>query len=85
LINPAVRTAIFDGLLARALIDLVPPSDLCSGIGANPRGGKDELRSIRVGDTLVQLPAAEYFTAFKRHGRWVAGGEFGGEATITIY
>jgi hypothetical protein len=30
-------------------------------------------------------PAAEYFTAFKRHGRWVAGGEFGGETTITVY
>ncbi len=30
-------------------------------------------------------PAAEYFTAFKRHGRWVAGGESGVEATITVY
>jgi hypothetical protein len=30
-------------------------------------------------------PASEYFTAFKRHGTWVAGGEFGGEATITVY
>jgi hypothetical protein len=30
-------------------------------------------------------PAAEYFTAFKRHGRWVAGGESGVEARITVY
>jgi hypothetical protein len=30
-------------------------------------------------------PAAQYFTAFKRHGRWTAGGESGVEATITVY
>ena len=30
-------------------------------------------------------PAAEYFTAFKRHGKWVAGTEAGLEATITVY
>jgi len=30
-------------------------------------------------------PAAEYFTAYKRHGRWVSGSESGLEATITVY
>ena len=30
-------------------------------------------------------PAAEYFTAYKRHGRWVAGSESGLEPTITVY
>jgi hypothetical protein len=30
-------------------------------------------------------PSSEYFTAFKRHGRWIAGGEFGGESTVTVY
>ena len=29
--------------------------------------------------------SAEYFTAFKRKGGWVAGGEFGMESTITVY
>jgi hypothetical protein len=49
--------------------------------------GKTNASSIRVrrGDTFVQVPAAEYFTAFKRHGGWVAGGKFEGEATITVY
>jgi hypothetical protein len=28
---------------------------------------------------------SEYFTAFKRNGRWIAGGEFGMESTITVY
>jgi len=27
----------------------------------------------------------EYFTAFRRNGRWVAGNEFGMESTITVY
>ena len=30
-------------------------------------------------------PSSEYFTAFKRHGRWIAGGEFGMESTVTVY
>jgi hypothetical protein len=29
--------------------------------------------------------AAAYFTAFKRHGKWVPGSEWGAEATITVY
>jgi len=30
-------------------------------------------------------PSFQYFTAFKRNGRWIAGGEFGMESTITVY
>jgi hypothetical protein len=29
--------------------------------------------------------SSEYFTAFKRNGRWIAGGEFGMESTVTVY
>jgi hypothetical protein len=28
---------------------------------------------------------SEYFTAFKRNDRWVAGGEFGMESQFTVY
>ena len=30
-------------------------------------------------------PSSEYFTAFKRNGKWFAGSEFGMESTITVY
>jgi len=43
-------------------------------------GYRRSLEGVYTSDT-----AAEYFTAFKHNGRWVAGGESGVEATITVY
>ena len=43
-------------------------------------GYRRSLDGVYTSDT-----AADYFTAFKRHGKWISGGESGVEATITVY
>ena len=57
-------------------IDAVRPNEVRVKYGGYGRSLEGEYTSN---------PAAEYFTAFKRHGRWVAGGESGVEARITVY
>ena len=57
-------------------LDAVRPDEVrvkYGGYGRSPQGA------------YTSDPAAEYFTAFKRHGRWITSGESGVEATITVY